>query len=599
MADTKNINLVAKIGGIEIPESVVREYTSKLQKITSQNPFAIDIKLDDSAQKNLEKQIKTFSDKVYQAMNGGQKKLGKNNFLQNFAVDTKAVVDVTTGELKKLEAVIKDVNGSLKKFSYKPTGSGDMSVVAEDIKNYETYIKKAVDLMKQMESVKRQMTSGKGTHSQDFMQKQYERLNQELQKTYEIIKTNKSAMASFYQQTAPIQQSINDIELQKQSQKAWGEKEGQLKQVNQLLSEYEKGLAKIRNATAEDKQLDSFKRLKEDIRTTKDELDMFFKKYNSSNFSSNEEQRGKFLWAGAEYSRITRDDKNATKMQKESSDLKSYADNLNRILEIRKQIATLEKAEKTAQNTALIENLKKENSELEKQNTLLEKNFQKRTTTTGTKDKATQIKSDYNVKSSTYDYKKTYEEESRLVTELIGKIRELEKAKINQTEVGNKLSTTDRKAVEDRIKGLEREVSAGYQSLSLDESKVKVKNQVAQSDRNVAQEQERVNAGLKASRGIWGKLSNEIGTAIKRVVEYGIAMKVWEGIRTTLREAYNVVEDFDKALTNVQMIVMDTTKTYEENREMVINLSHEYSKLAQELGTTTIKVIEGANEWLN
>ena len=82
---------------------------------------------------------------------------------------------------------------------------------------------------------------------------------------------------------------------------------------------------------------------------------------------------------------------------------------------------------------------------------------------------------------------------------------------------------------------------------------------------------------------MWEGFKNHLAHAA-----YAAALMV---LRKAIREVYNNVVELDKAVTDLQVA---SGKTRAEVQAMV----KDYSKLAQELGTTTAKVAEGADTWL-
>lgn len=100
---------------------------------------------------------------------------------------------------------------------------------------------------------------------------------------------------------------------------------------------------------------------------------------------------------------------------------------------------------------------------------------------------------------------------------------------------------------------------------------------------------------LKQTRGatsIWDVMANDIRRATMRVADFGIAAKILNKIPQDIQKVIQYTKELDAAMTNIRVV---TGASAEEAQ----TLARGYTKLAKELGVTTVEVANSANEWVN
>lgn len=102
--------------------------------------------------------------------------------------------------------------------------------------------------------------------------------------------------------------------------------------------------------------------------------------------------------------------------------------------------------------------------------------------------------------------------------------------------------------------------------------------------------EKKINIGAKQAQKDVKGLSQSIGDAIKKTLEWTLATGAVFGTLQQLRKGVEYIKDLDKSMTAVQIV---TGKTSDEIRQ----LSSEFNNLAKEMGATTIEVAEGSLEW--
>ena len=99
----------------------------------------------------------------------------------------------------------------------------------------------------------------------------------------------------------------------------------------------------------------------------------------------------------------------------------------------------------------------------------------------------------------------------------------------------------------------------------------------------------------RAAVGSMGKdtanFSHEMQVAIKRTIEWSIAMGAVYGSINQIKQGIQFINELDDALTNVRIV---SGMTADETRE----LANQYNDLAKELGSTTQAVAEGSLEFI-
>jgi len=92
-----------------------------------------------------------------------------------------------------------------------------------------------------------------------------------------------------------------------------------------------------------------------------------------------------------------------------------------------------------------------------------------------------------------------------------------------------------------------------------------------------------------AKKGFSG-VGREIGIAMQRTLEWAGVMGVLYGSIRKIEEGVQYIKDLNKEMTNIQII---TGMTNEEIQKLGLS----YNKMAQELGTTTVSLVQGAVEF--
>ena len=87
------------------------------------------------------------------------------------------------------------------------------------------------------------------------------------------------------------------------------------------------------------------------------------------------------------------------------------------------------------------------------------------------------------------------------------------------------------------------------------------------------------------------KFSQEIGVAIKRTIEWSLAMGAVYGSINQIKQGIAFINDLDESLTNIRIV---SGMTAEETQ----NLAQQYNNLAKELGSTTQAVAQGSLEFI-
>ena len=85
--------------------------------------------------------------------------------------------------------------------------------------------------------------------------------------------------------------------------------------------------------------------------------------------------------------------------------------------------------------------------------------------------------------------------------------------------------------------------------------------------------------------------SQEMQTAIKRTIEWSIAMGAVYGTINQIKQGIKFINELDSTLTDIQIV---SGMTKEETRQ----LTDEYNRLAQQLGSTTQAVAQGSLEFI-
>lgn len=87
------------------------------------------------------------------------------------------------------------------------------------------------------------------------------------------------------------------------------------------------------------------------------------------------------------------------------------------------------------------------------------------------------------------------------------------------------------------------------------------------------------------------QLSNMLVSAIERFALWGIAMKAWTSISSSISECIGYVKELDEAMNNIRRITMDT-------QSEAMNLAKTYNQIALDLSASTLEVANAAGTWL-
>lgn len=87
------------------------------------------------------------------------------------------------------------------------------------------------------------------------------------------------------------------------------------------------------------------------------------------------------------------------------------------------------------------------------------------------------------------------------------------------------------------------------------------------------------------------QLSNMLVSAIERFALWGIAMKAWTSVSSSISECIGYVRELDEAMNNIRRITMDT-------QSEAMNLAKTYNQIALDLSASTLEVANAAGTWL-
>lgn len=95
----------------------------------------------------------------------------------------------------------------------------------------------------------------------------------------------------------------------------------------------------------------------------------------------------------------------------------------------------------------------------------------------------------------------------------------------------------------------------------------------------------------KPYSNIFEYVKADIGRAIQRIVDFGLAAKVLNTARKEIQQVYQNILKLDEAMTNLRIVTGS-------NAEQAKSMMNTYNDLAMQLGTTTQAVAQSAAEWL-
>lgn len=95
----------------------------------------------------------------------------------------------------------------------------------------------------------------------------------------------------------------------------------------------------------------------------------------------------------------------------------------------------------------------------------------------------------------------------------------------------------------------------------------------------------------KPYSNIFEYIKADIGRAIQRIVDFGLAARVLNTARKEIQQVYQNILKLDEAMTNLRIVTGSNT-------EQAKSMMNTYNDLAMQLGTTTQAVAQSAAEWL-
>ena len=97
---------------------------------------------------------------------------------------------------------------------------------------------------------------------------------------------------------------------------------------------------------------------------------------------------------------------------------------------------------------------------------------------------------------------------------------------------------------------------------------------------------------MHGSRNLWDMLAYDIKRSFTMIFDFGVAHKALTSIRQKITEVINTIIQLDSVMTDLRIV---TNGTADDTQSLISG----YNDLAKQLGTTTQKVAEMSNEWLN
>lgn len=147
-------------------------------------------------------------------------------------------------------------------------------------------------------------------------------------------------------------------------------------------------------------------------------------------------------------------------------------------------------------------------------------------------------------------------------------------------------------SLKEEISKLERRLDLIQQSFNTSNAAATAAEKRAEAERECALAIDKLNKEM--DDGI--RTSKTFGEALKDAFDNyigpaALADRAVDLLVDGAKEAYQTIVDFNKAMTDVQMVTG-------ESAEQTAELAHQYSQMAKELGATTTEVANGAAEWL-
>lgn len=146
-------------------------------------------------------------------------------------------------------------------------------------------------------------------------------------------------------------------------------------------------------------------------------------------------------------------------------------------------------------------------------------------------------------------------------------------------------------AAQQRLLALnQQDVQVLAQKGHLREEDIKAINAEYNAQRTAQQAQNATN--MHGSRNLWDMLGYDIKRSFTMIFDFGVAHRALTALRQKITEVINTVIQLDSVMTDLRIVTNGTAKDTEQ-------LISGYNGLAKQLGTTTQKVAEMSNEWLN
>ena len=161
--------------------------------------------------------------------------------------------------------------------------------------------------------------------------------------------------------------------------------------------------------------------------------------------------------------------------------------------------------------------------------------------------------------------------------------------------------------------GTTGEVNAGYQkklnllngqlsNLEQQDSQQGILTQQQKDGLNILKQTQQIDTDIVKAKHEQAEKQKQINTrqqnlgqmlisTIAHYAMYMVAMKLWTGVASSIKDCVNYTKDLNEAMTNIRVVTMDT-------KEATEGLLDSYNQIGQELGADTLDIAEGAVDWL-
>lgn len=160
-------------------------------------------------------------------------------------------------------------------------------------------------------------------------------------------------------------------------------------------------------------------------------------------------------------------------------------------------------------------------------------------------------------------------------------------------------SAKGRKALEEEADQLREIINFEQQYIDAAQKSITSKEHLEQATYEQKKAEQNLNAELKRSESNLKNqktLLEQLGSAIKQnitnMLTVGLANGIFNLIQQGAQQAIVSIQELDKAMTDIQMVTNGTSESTQA-------LFKQYNQMANELGSTTVQIAEGASEWLN